>query len=530
MPTRFPEPDVRSINPGTSRRHGTGAGPPTNRSDPLETISRDPTGWAMLAAGVLALALYFLAPWGRTTARAEPSSSGHVMFAGEAWSPDRLCRHISVMGQTGSGKTFSTNDLLGQLMQRYPMVLTCVKPDDCARLRKLAREYGCEDRFTRFAPDSGLCMDLLHELLQPNRSVPAAAFALARTGEVGTRYQNAQAGDNAFWVGQAERATAAAIMLNLKVTGRATIPQVHQTLITTPTSPADLANPEWKLDVECERKRCADLILRGIRAGMEDDVEFFNASQYLMHEMGGGGDRQRGGIIAQANISLGPWVLPPWDTFFSPESPRPESLVTPERIERERLIVALDMPERIWKQPGQMGQAAVCLAVQNYLMRRPFTPGMPITAIVRDEAPRIVTEEDTDTLLVARSQGVSFIDLYQDVNALRKAFGGDKGKDAAWAFIQNHASTFVFNLTSLDTAKWVSAVIGQALTVRVSGDSHHQGQHKGDLLDDCLGVNGNMHWQQNFEPLVRPEALSRLPTGVALMMGGGSFRYVDFRK
>lgn len=486
---------------------------------------------AWLYLSLAALAVWLLAGSGRGGATPGHSAVtsqglGPVKFAGETWTPDRLARHVCVIGATGSGKTFSTNALLGELMRRGPMVLTCVKPDDCTRVHKIARDFGCEDRFIRLAPDSGERMNLVNELLKPNGSVVAAAHMLAKIGEVGSRYANANVGDNAFWVAQAERAISAAMVLNLKVEGKADVPLVHRTLLSTPSSTAELEKPEWKPDAKCERRRCANLIVRGSGMGLEDEPAFMNACEYLMHEMGGGGDRQRGGIIAQANVTLGPFIDPPWNTFFSSDS-----TIDPERIERERLIVALDMPEMTWRQPGQMGQAAITLAVQNYCLRRPFTPGTPITAIVRDEAPRIVTNDDTEALLVARSQGLCFIDLLQDVNALRGAFGGDKGKDAAWAFLQNHATTFIFQTTSLDTVNWVSSVVGQKLKIRLSGGGtarrHPQGT--GDLLDDCLGVGGDVHWQQSWEPAIRPEWLAQSPVGVALMLTGGSHRWVDFR-
>ena len=106
--------------------------------------------------------------------------------------------------------------------------------------------------------------------------------------------------------------------------------------------------------------------------------------------------------------------------------------------------------------------------------------------------------------LVARSQGLSFIDLLQDVNALRMAFGGGSANDRAWTFLQQHASTFLFNTASLDTAEWASKLIGQERQMLFSGgggQQHRQGN--ASLLDDWLGVNSDVHWSEAWAPVIR---------------------------
>lgn len=460
-----------------------------------------------------------------------------IDFAGEFWPWGEVCRHFLFFGGTGAGKTFCSDMLIGELISAgCPMLVTTVKPDDFERIEGIAKAKGHASRLKQITPGGPYRMNMFESLLDPHQSEITAAELAVRISQVGNRPTTGGSGDNKFFEDQAKRGIAAAVTVCRKVLKRIRVPEIHQLLLTTPQSLSEVfTSDEWTCKEEknakgekVERGFCARVLLHGDRMGLEEsDSDYANAVTWLLRELCGAGDRMRGSILAECFNALGCFLSKPWDTFFSSDT-----TLTPKMIDEHALIGVLDMPEMVGLRPARMAQAAWTLEAQRWIGRRPYRKGSASFEIIRDEVGRLLNgEADAAFAQVARGQGGGLVDLVQDIDTLLNGLGGGEAKYEANSFVNNHMCKLFFGSNSVDTNKLTSALIGQKLKTRLSGGGNHRRpQPTGDFLDDCLGVGGDVHWQQAWEPVVRPEELAKLPVGVCMMVARGQHRWVDFRQ
>jgi hypothetical protein len=194
-------------------------------------------------------------------------------------------------------------------------------------------------------------------------------------------------------------------------------------------------------------------------------------------------------------------------------------------IDEQNLIGILNYPTQVFGATAKMYQFAWTMEAQRHCMRRDYVQGDPPFVMVRDEVGHILNPAwDASVCLVARSQGLAFIDLVQDISTLLMTVG-DKQSETH-SFLANHTgATLMFGTTDAASAKHMSDLAGQKRGISISGGGHGgTGDFLGDMLGACVPS-----WREEWEPAVRVEAFSRLPVGVAYMQSGGKVELVDFR-
>jgi type IV secretory pathway TraG/TraD family ATPase VirD4 len=437
------------------------------------------------------------------------------------------------MGGTGMGKTFASAYLLKELMRAgCPMLFVTVKPDDAERIAGMAREVGHASRVVEITPDGPHRMNLLDALLHPDDSAVTAAELIARVGQVGQRER--KGGDHAFWETHGKRATQAGIVVCREVLGKATVPDVHAVVLSAPESVAEVeVNPEWDdaADTDEEgrpirRGRCAELIVAGMRRGLpESSPRFRNAMTYLIQELPGGGDRMRGGIIANVNNSLGHFLDPPWVDALSSDT-----TLHPRTIDEQGLIGILGYPMMVHLTPGRLWQFAWTLEAARHCMRRRYEKGTPPFVVPRDEVAWVLNPEwDANVCIVARSQGLCFVDSVQDVSTLLMGLGGEGAQAETHSFLANHmGAKILLGTEDPKTARWMSELIGQRKAVMLSAGGG-QDPHA-DWMSRCLGVTSAVGWSEAWEPILRPEEFARLRVGQAVIQAFGEATIHDFTK
>lgn len=453
-----------------------------------------------------------------------------VTFAGRLIPWADLCRHMLFMGGTGSGKTVASNGVIRQCMRAgNPMLCTCVKEDDYARLFALAEAEGQAHRVVEITPGSRWTMNLMESLLSGG-SVDMAVQLLSRIGEV-NRHGGGGGGqvNEAFWVTQGERAIKSAIVMCQRMLGRATIPDVHAVIMSSPTAAgAYLSDPQFNPAFERDaqgnpirRGLCAELWVRALKSGLKDRA-FDNAANYLLIELPGGGDRMRGGVIANANNVLGYFIDEPWVQALSGDT-----TMHPKLIDQHRLIGILNYPVAMYQMPARLWQFAWTMEAQRWCMSRDASRIELPFILVRDEVGWTLNPGwDALFCLVARSQKLAHIDIVQDVSTLLMGLGGAEAE--AYSFLANHlAAKALFGSEDMRTNQWMSALLGQHREIMLSG---HSGGHQptGDWADDLLGVGNHAHWSEQWRPVCPPEKFARLPVAQAVVVMGGKHQFVDF--
>ena len=452
-----------------------------------------------------------------------------VVFGGECWSWARIARHILFMGGTGSGKTYTADALIRALMASgCPMMLNAVKVDDYERILKNATRVGMASRVVELTPSGWHRMSLIEELLKPHLSAATAAKLLSTIGDVGHRSNSG--GDHAFWVTQGLRCLSAAITLCREVLDHVTISDVHAVVMSSPADIGAARNQEWDAEKEYDangeriaRFRCAELMVAGIRRGLDKtSPAFINALSYLARELPSGGDRMRGGIIANVNNCLGPFLdFPYLESFGS------NTTFTVKDIAENGLIAVTNAPILRDMTPARMWQYAWVMEAQRYCLARDASKVELPFILWRDEAGLCLNpERDAEVQLVARSQKLAMVSLIQDVSTLLTALGGESAKHEAYSFLANHGSKFLFSTDDINsTAKWMSALLGDEPQILASGGGGKA--PSGDFVAEALGVTCGHGWSESYQARVRPAEFARLQTAQCYLVSEGRYRYLD---
>lgn len=461
-----------------------------------------------------------------------------VKFAGRGWTWDQLCQGIMVFGGIGSGKSFSTEDLLRQMIAAgCPMLVASVKPDEYVRYEKLCRELDCLDRLvlindtSRDADGRLYSLNFLDEILKTSSPADAASFLM----DMGQAGGGDKGGENAFWRNQEHASYRYAIRLAELAYGKASVKIVYDLIRSTPNSRADaVSGTEKKLPSGATKihgyfdfddlhpqagafaKAMHEVVVKDVHMG-----EFNRIQAFFMTELPAT-EKIRGSVIAGVMGTLGRLVDPPWLDLLA------ETTLSPEIIQRDRKIVVVDMPVMIHHEPARLFNSLWVMMAQRYLMQRDARGFVQPFIIARDEAGWVLSSEwDSKAHNVLRQQKCCSFAVCQCLDTLKASLGGTpKSELEAMAFASQHMHKFGFANYSKSTNDWFSEIAGQVKRIMPSGGNQPIPH---DACAEALGCN-SVGWSMAWEPLIRPEAFTRLPVGHAYMLSGGNVDYVNFRR
>ncbi|WP_435018399.1 type IV secretory system conjugative DNA transfer family protein [Tundrisphaera sp. TA3] len=462
-----------------------------------------------------------------------------VEFAGESWDWKRLAQGVIAFGGIGSGKSFSTEALIEACIRAgCPLLSTAVKPDEYERYEKICKRIGAMERLVRICPGSPHQINLLEELTkEPHGSVAHAANFILNLSDIAKRASPGGGANESFWRNMEESAAMKAITLCRMSLKNPRIPDVWEVIKTGPMDAAHARKPEFTSKADRYRKSgkpirrnlCAELLLHAERIHTPDQADdLASIGSFFLNELPAV-DKIRGSVVAALGGVLDRFCVEPWKSALSPKA----TTLTPEIIEKNRLVCVLDYPIMTYHTPARLFQAAWLMLTQMHLMRRPASTVDVPFILARDEAAWTLSPEwDSAAHNVLRSQKAVSISIVQCLNTLEAALGGgQKAHHEAMAFASNHMAKLYFSSNSADTSKWASSLIGQHKELSFSGGGGgRRCQPSGDPWDDFLGVSSDTHWSTSWQPLVRPEAFAQLPVGVGILLRDGVHRVVDFRK
>lgn len=348
-----------------------------------------------------------------------------------------------------------------------------------------------------------------------------AAQFLERLSDIATNAAGESNRGEAFWASHANTLIHSAIDAALIAQGTASITDIDQIVATSPASLDEIADDSYK-DTPCGR------ILEAARDHHrpEEKHRYRRAAEYFTQTLPSLGERARGAITSQIQNVVGRLCVEPFREALSGET-----VLSPEQIENEALICAIDYPILRHGVAGRLFQAAITMLCQMHCLERDASGIDRPFVIARDEAGLLLHGEyDLQCQIVARSQKLAHIDAFQDMDVLIRALGGSgKSQHEAYGFASNHRTVFAFGNDNFRTNEYYSKLLGSSLQIVIGGGGGGR-QPTGDFLDDVLGSGGGCNWSQQFLPRLRPDAFFGLPTGVCYLIEGGNYRLLDLRK
>lgn len=452
-----------------------------------------------------------------------------VWFAGRGWSWDQLCQGFIAFGGIGSGKSYSTRPLLEQLIAAgCPMLVTSVKPDEKYTYIKICKKLRCMHRLVLINnnrnPGGKLySINFLDEILKTSSAADAASFIM----DMGEAGGGSHGGDNAeFWRSMVHGALRYAIRLSQLAYGKATIGIVYDIIRFSPADSSYGNSARFRKNsyagLDTKTDRFARAMARVERKNNPRHIGEFNRIQTFFRTEMCSTDKIRGSVLSSVMATLGRLVDNPWKELLS------ESVLTPELIQKHKLVVVIDMPVMQYHEPARLFNSLWVMMTQRYLMQRDASKFKEPFVIVRDEAGFVLSADwDSKAHNVLRQQKCCSIAIVQCLDTLKASLGGKTKSDMeAMAFASQHMHKLAFGNYSQSTNDWFSHLGGQFKGIQISGGG---GPVKGDVVAEALGCQ-TMGYSTSYEPVVRSEAFTMLRVGWAYLFSGGRVDLVNLRR
>ena len=432
---------------------------------------------------------------------------------GEPFTLDDATKGVQVWGMTGSGKTSGSGRLLAREYLRHGFggLVLCAKPGEAAAWRGYARDTGRSDDLVVFSPAAPWRYNFLdHELRRPGAGAGltenlvglfAAVADLAGRGAGGSSGRD----DEGYWRRSLQQLLRNAVDLLVVATGRVSVPDLYQLVVSAPTALDQPADPSWR-----GRSFCWDCLAKGEAAAKPGyrGHDFQVAADYWLLEFPGLSDKTRSVIVStftsMADV-LNRGVLR--ELFCT------DTTVTPDDC-LDGKVVVVDLPVKEFADVGLFAAAVWKHQFQRAVERRPAADPDPRPVFLyADEAHLFTGPADALFQSTARSARCCTVYLTQNLNNYLSAYRGESGRADALSLLGNLTTHVVHCLGDSDTATFVADLAGKSRQWFLNNSSTGQAY---DPLDDLLGratgqVSAGFGEQLDYE--VQPADLMRQKCG-----------------
>lgn len=425
---------------------------------------------------------------------------------------------LLITGGTGSGKTTGpgAEAALNLLKHGAGFCVLCAKPDEFQRWAGYCE--GLDRPVIRFAPGTEAKCDLLaYELAHGEATVEAAAQLLDMLVEVASRTGSGQ-GDEPFWALFAQKIFRRAIATVWLAKGTCSLSDVYKLIVSAPESVKQAISDDWQKTSFCAE--CVNEL--HTRHGDTGDAKL--CRDFWAVEWPNLSEKTRSVGYAMTTNVLDKFLSGAVAEMVSSGV----STVTPEHV-MDGAIVILDMPVLKWREPGQFFQIIFKTLVQRAVLRR-VNPSRPVVVWADEAQFFTVPEVDGMVQTVARQAKLINVVLTQNLPMLISAMGGsEKARHEVDGYIANFQTKVLCANACKETNEYFSKLLGDERQYMLSGGT----QQKYDLIADFMGQSqGHAHFQEQWQPAVRPEDFTRLRKGGAangftvealITQGGRSF-------
>jgi hypothetical protein len=430
------------------KRNGTG--PPRGSSIGTTAGGRDP--WD------LDLPLFEWSPW-------------------DVFSLRNAVESVAIFGELGAAKTTGSGAwlLLKYLEIGMGGLVCCVKPGDRELIEAYAKQTGREDSLIIVAPgNKWRCNLIKYSLRRPGivgSRVEQIVSMLMSIVEAAERGERASAGQgDKFWQRSLRQILRNGIEICIAARGEVTMAMLHEAITSAPRNHVEVHNGQWQKDSLCYRLiEEAEARERSERS--QSDFEL--AAKYFLREFPDMPNDTRGSILAtygvMADVLLRGHMADLFDgeTNFVPE------------LCLDGAIIVLDLPIKVYGQAGVYVQSAFSYLWQISMEQRDLKANpRPVFWFV-DEAHEMVCNYTPEFLATARSARVASVLISQNRSNYLAAMGGEAGRHRVDAFLNNIGSFIAHANGCVETNKWLSDKISEALEIRFHGNRDGDGRTTG---------------------------------------------------
>lgn len=417
---------------------------------------------------------------------------------------DLLSGGVAIFGRTGSGKTSSSGKHLAKAIVGYGNsggLILAAKPEDTDMWRRIFADAGRADDLLVFSPDNPLRFNFLAYEMQAGGHTRNITKVITTIGE--TLTNDTASGENAdFWQREQERMIFNAVEVVKQATGKVSAPDLQRFISTAAMSPLQIASPEWQAQFH---NQCLKAAFEKDKSPIEEH-DFELAKEFWLAEYPNMADKTRSSILTGV---MG--VLHVFNTGVVRELVSTTTNVTPDDMFRGKWVL-VDMSPAEWGDIGKFVASGWKYLTQRAVLRRHVTDGDAITVIWCDEAQQFLNSHDSHYLAQCRSHKGCMVYLTQSLHSYYSAMQGEKGRHHADALLTNFHTKIAHALGDVQTAEWMSGLIGKERTTFVGGSmSPSEG-----MYDELMGYSNRYtgSFNEHYEKVLQDNVfMNGLRTG-----------------
>jgi len=386
---------------------------------------------------------------------------------------------LAIFGELGAAKSTGSAALA---LTRYMSIgmgglVCCVKPGDRELVEQYARLTGRSDSLIVVSPKNHWRCNLMRYLqrkpgIRGSRVESLVSLLMTIVESTERSERGKTQGGDIFWPRAVRQLLRNGIEVGIAAYGEVSMRQLHDILSSAPRNPAEVHNPEWQKGSACYQAiEAAEEKASGRSEREQRDYE--QAATYLLREWPGLPPETGGSVYATYNamadvLRRGTMAdLFDGETNFIPE------------LTFEGAIIVLDLPTKIYGQSGVNVQAAFTYLWQMACEQRDVKANpRPVFWFV-DEAQELFSDYWPVFLATARSARVASVLISQNKPNYLAAMGGEAGRHRVDAFLGNIGTKVFHSNGDVETNRWASETINDAVQTRMNFHSNRDGQGHG---------------------------------------------------
>jgi type IV secretory pathway TraG/TraD family ATPase VirD4 len=440
------------------------------------------------------------------------------------------CEHVAIFGSVGSMKTTGSarTFALSYLDAGMAAVVLCAKVSETERWVKYARQTGREKDVILFRPDMPYRLNFID--YEMNRSGAGSGLLInlvamfTSLAEMADRHGQGAGQKDKFWDRAMEQMLTAALCILQNASDRVSLADVHELIVSAPTSAEMLQSAKWQ-----EQSACFQAILKGEERNRQGQLgprarDFERSVRYFLDEFPQLAEKTRSIVVNTfTNVAAKLLQHPFYDLFCT------DTNITPERCWEEGKILILSLPLKEYGAAGLLAQGLMKMVFQTALERRAVNKDSRGVLFFADESHLFLTgRQEYQFLTTARESRGCCIYISQSVSNYLAAHG-DHAKAEADAFLGVFGTIIFHQLSDPASAKWASELVASDYTWLRStntggGDSYQPGGYS-------QNTSGGVGRSEQVQPQLLPVEFTRLkkPSGdgvaeAIVVRGGQQFR------
>ncbi|MBL7814715.1 MAG: TraM recognition domain-containing protein [Saprospiraceae bacterium] len=425
----------------------------------------------------------------------EPNTPLCYFNEGDPFTIGNAFEGVQIFGGIGSGKTSGSGETLAKsmLLAGFGGLVLCAKKDELKTWEKYLKETGRDKGVIIFDGSGKWVFPFLQYEIERDGEGAGYTENLVRlfttVYEAITRQQSGGGGDNAYFTRAMQQLIRNAIDLLLIVKGTASVPLIHDLIMSAPLNVDDIIKDEWQ-----NKSLCWNLLLEGQakkQAGHFDTWvkhDFESTASFWLEEYPNLSDKTRSNILSTLTTMLDIFLRRPFRQLFSEAPENSRQIAYPEHTHKGAIII-MNLPVKEFGDAGRAAQVVYKYLWQQAAERRNVEENPRPIFLWVDEAQNFATEYDMQFQATARSSRACTVYLTQNLPNYYAEMGGEHSKYRVDSLVGN-LQTKIFHANSDPTTNEFAAnVIGKTWQKRdnssmsVGGQSFNVSEGQSEVYD-----------------------------------------------